>query len=186
MVGSAPWVPKQFQTKGIDALLAAARQMSRLHLIFLWRGVLFEEMAARVRRLGLENQVEIINQKVDVNQLLARVHASVTLVTDPIIIRSYPHTLMESLAAGKPILVSRSIPMSDYVEQHRCGQVVEQVTPEDVIRSVEVLAETYTTFQEAAKRLDLQIFSRQGLLESFEHVYKTVIERTVSDKPRIA
>ena len=186
MVGSAPWVPKQFQTKGIDALLATAQQMPCLHLTFLWRGVLFEEMAARVRRLGLENQVEIINQKVDVNQLLARVHASITLVTDPIIIRSYPHTLMESLAAGKPILVSRSIPMSDYVEQHQCGQVIDQVTPENVIRSVETIAESYTSFQEATQQLDLQAFSTQRLLESFERVYKMVVESAAFHKSGMA
>ena len=101
MVGSAPWTPAQFQSKGFEALLAAAQKEPKLHLVCLWRGVLFEEMKARVRQKGVEDQVEIINRKVDVNDVLASVHASITLVTDPAIIRSYPYSLVESLAAGK-------------------------------------------------------------------------------------
>ena len=42
------------------------------------------------------------------------------------IVRSYPHSLIEALVTGKPVLVSRSVPMADYVEQAGCGVVVEQ------------------------------------------------------------
>lgn len=176
MVGSAPWTMGQFRTKGIEALLAAAQQAPHLRLVCLWRGVLAEEMARRVRQMGLERQVEIINQKVDVNQVLAEVHASITLVTDPAIIRSYPHTLMESLAAGKPILVSRSIPMADYVEQADCGQVVEEVTPGAVLAAVETLAQNYGRLQKAAQAVGSRDFSKEALIASFKSVYQKVID----------
>ena len=52
MVGSAPWTREQFHSKGVDALLEAARQAPYLHLVFLWRGVLAGEMEQRVRQLG--------------------------------------------------------------------------------------------------------------------------------------
>jgi glycosyltransferase involved in cell wall biosynthesis len=133
MVGSAPWTKGQFRTKGVEALLEAARQNSRLRLVFLWRGVLAEEMEQRARQMNLGRQVEVLNRLVDVNRVLADVHASITLATDPAIIKSYPHSLLDSLAAGKPVLVSRSIPMADYVEQTGCGEVVENVTPADIL-----------------------------------------------------
>lgn len=179
MVGSAPWSKSQFQSKGIDALLAAARRMSRLHLVFLWRGVLFEEMEKRVRQMNLQNQVTIINKKVDVNQVLAKVHASVTLVTDPIIIRSYPHSLIESLAAGKPILVSRSIPMASYIAQHQCGVVVETVTTEAVLDAVETLAQTYEPLRMSAQQFNADDFSEQRLSTSFKKVYETVSAKNI-------
>ncbi len=176
MVGSAPWTLGQFRNKGIEALLVAAQQAPQLYLVCLWRGVLAEEMARRVRQMGLERQVEIINQKVDVNQVLAGVHASITLVTDPAIIRSYPHTLMESLAAGKPILVSRSIPMADYVEQTGCGQVVEEVTPGAVLAAVENLAQNYGWLQKVAQEVGQRDFTQQALIASFQKVYACVLE----------
>ncbi len=52
--GSAPWTRSQSRTKGVDALLEAAREMPELRLVFLWRGVLLLELVARVRRLGLQ------------------------------------------------------------------------------------------------------------------------------------
>jgi glycosyltransferase involved in cell wall biosynthesis len=178
MIGSAPWTQSQFRTKGIDDLLAAAQQAPHIHLICLWRGVLADEMARRIRRLGLEPQVEIINKKVDVNRVLASVHASLTLVTNPAIIRSYPHSLMESLAAGKPVIVSRSIPMSDYVEQTGCGQVVENVTPTDILATVEALAQNYGQRQKSAQRVGQRDFSQQALITSFQRVYEQITKTT--------
>jgi glycosyltransferase involved in cell wall biosynthesis len=172
MVGSAPWTQAQFRTKGIEALLAAVQQAAHVKLVCLWRGVLAEEMARRVRQLGLERQIQVINQKVDVNQVLAQVHGSITLVTNPAIIRSYPHSLLESLAAGKPILVSRSIPMSEYVEQTGCGQVVESVTPADILQAIEMLTQNYCALQKSALKVGQRDFSQSALITSFQKVYE--------------
>jgi glycosyltransferase involved in cell wall biosynthesis len=181
MVGSAPWLQKQFQTKGIDALLSAAQQAPHLKLIFLWRGVLVEEMQQRVRQMRLEKQVEIINKKVDVNQVLAGVHACINLVTDPIIIRSYPHSLLESLAAGKPVIVSRSIPMSDYVEQARCGTTVESITPTSILAALETLADQYDALQLSAQQAGQLDFSLQALIDSYQQVYQHVLKKADYD-----
>lgn len=174
MVGSAPWTRSQFRTKGMDVLLAAARQAPHLRLVCLWRGVLAEEMERRVRRMGLEKQVEVLNKKVDVNRVLAGVHAGITLVTDPAIIRSYPHSLMESLAAGKPVIVSRSIPMSDYVDRTGCGKVVEDITPAGILTAVEALARDYADLQKSAQQVGQRDFSQQAMVESYRKVYEQV------------
>ena len=79
MVGSSPWTQAQFRTKGVNALLEAARLNPRLRLIFLWRGILTGEMKKRVRQMDLEKQVKVIDKQVDVNQVLAGVHAGVAL-----------------------------------------------------------------------------------------------------------
>lgn len=176
MVGSAPWTRGQFESKGIDALLAALQQAPWLHLVFLWRGVLFETLSERVRQSGLEAQVEIINRRIDVNDVLARVHASIALATDPAIIKAYPHSLLESLAAGKPVLISRSIPMADYIEQHGCGQVVDSVTPKAILAAIETLRQHYSTVQQAATDLGARDFSHQAMVASFESVYEAALE----------
>lgn len=178
MVGSAPWTRGQFRTKGVEALLEAARQAPHLHLVFLWRGVLAEEMERRVQQMNLERQVKVLNQQVDVNQVLATVHASVTLAASSAIIKSYPHSLLDSLAAGKPVLVSRAIPMSDYVEQSGCGQVVEQVTPDSILAAVESLAGYYEAHQQVARQVGQRDFSQKEMVASFEQLYQQVIEST--------
>ena len=176
MVGSAPWTRAQFKKKGVDVLLAAAQRSPRLHLVFLWRGVLAGEMERRVRRMNLESQVELLNRKVDVNQVLAGVHASVSLATDPAIIRPYPHSLMESLVAGKPIIVSRSITMADYVERVGCGKVVGHVNPASVVGAVDALVREYGDLQAAAQRVGQRDFSQRAMIASFQRVYAHILE----------
>lgn len=174
MVGSAPWTSGQFRTKGIDALLAAARQARHLRLVFLWRGVLREELDLRVRSLGLAGQVEVVDKKVDVNRVLAGVHASVVLASDPAIVRAYPHSLLESLAAGKPVILNEAIPMADYVEQLDCGQVIKGVGPDDILAGVERLARSYESRRESALLAGRRDFSQQSLIASFETIYDRV------------
>jgi glycosyltransferase involved in cell wall biosynthesis len=178
MVGSAPWTKGQFHTKGVEALLLAAQQAPHLRLIFLWRGVLADEMEHRVRQMNLEKQVTVLNKQVDVNRTLAGVHASITLATTPIIVKSYPHSLLESLAAGKPVLVSRAIPMADYVEQTGCGKVVDKVTPADILAAIESLANKYDELQKSARQMGRRDFSRERMIASFDRVYRHVLEQT--------
>lgn len=176
MVGSAPWTKGQFWTKGIEALLAAAQQEPRLRLVFLWRGVLGDEIRQRVQAMKLEQQVELIDRQVDVNRVLAGVHASITLATRPGIVKSYPHSLLDSLAAGKPVLVSRAIPMADYVRDTNCGQVVEHVTAESVLTAIETLAQNYDMHQQVARLVGRRDFSQAAMLDSYRKVYEQVLE----------
>lgn len=178
MVGSAPWTRAQFKTKGVNALLEVACQMPRLHLVFLWRGVLTEEMGRRVRRMGLEDRVEVLDRVVDVNEILAGVHASVTLAMEPDIVKAYPHSLLESLAAGKPVLVSRAIPMADYVEEKGCGVVVEGVHLDDLITAIEKLSQDYKGLQASTRQLEQRDFSQQQMINSYKKVYEYIVAST--------
>lgn len=171
---SAPWTKAQFASKGIDALLAAARQMSRLRLTFLWRGVLYEEMLVRAVQAGVADQVEVINERVDVNEILAGVHGTINLASDGAIIKAYPHSLLDSLAAGKPVLVSKAIAMSDYVKNTGCGVVVNKVAAEGVVTAVNEFAERYEALAATAVRVRRD-FSQEKMITSFRQVYEAVV-----------
>ena len=177
LVASAPWTKAQFESKGVQALLETARQAPHLRLIFLWRGVLVEEMTRRVRQMNLGQQVTVLNQLVDVNHMLADVHATITVATAPGIIKSYPHSLLDSLAAGKPVLVSSAIPMADYVAESGCGQVVEKVTPNDILSAVETLAGNYEAMQQIAQEVGRRDFSQQAMISSYQNAYQYALDQ---------
>ncbi len=171
LAASAPWTEEQFASKGVDALLEAARREPRLELVFLWRGVLTEAMQGRVRRLGLADRVTVIDRLVDVNQVLARVHAVVCLASRPGIVKSYPHSLLDGLAAGRPVLVSQAIPMADYVAETGCGQVVEAVTPEAILDATARLRGAYTIRQQAAQAVGRRDFDQARMVADYREVY---------------
>ncbi|MDY6878318.1 MAG: glycosyltransferase [Chloroflexota bacterium] len=179
LVGSAPWTRAQFVSKGVDALLAVARARLDLRLIFLWRGLLVDEMNRRVVAAGLSERVSVCNYHVDVNTVLEGVHASIVLASDETLVKAFPHSLLESLAAGRPVLISRSIPMADFVAQAGCGVVVERVDPPAVLAAVNELAARYQQYQTATLQLDRETFSLDQVKRTYTRIYHSVVEGVV-------
>jgi glycosyltransferase involved in cell wall biosynthesis len=122
--------------------------------------------------MGLEGRVEIINRQVDVNAVLAGVHASVVLSAKPALVKAYPHSLMESLAAGKPVLVSRGIPLAALVEEKGCGRVVEGLTQSSVTEALSALARDYASAAAATRDLDRDQFSYQRTVRAYRELYE--------------
>jgi glycosyltransferase involved in cell wall biosynthesis len=177
LVASAPWTEAQFATKGFDALLTAVQRTPDLHLILLWRGLLVEELRARIAKAGIGEQVTVIDETVDVNAELARVHAAAIFATAPGIIKSYPHSLLDALAAGKPVVLNRVIAMSDYVNNERCGVVAESVTPDAIVNALADLRTHYATCVHNAVTV-----GRRDFTEANAHAAITAIYATARDE----
>ena len=178
MMGSAPWTKEQFQTKGVDALLETAVRQPNLHLIFLWRGLLYEEMIAKVTAFNLQDRVTILNQQVDVNDVLARAHASIVLASDNNLIKAYPHSLLESLVAGKPVLVSDCVPLADYATQNGCGIAIPRVTTDSILDALATLTANYTEMSQNARRVGSHDFGLAQFIEKYHTLYHTISPTT--------
>jgi glycosyltransferase involved in cell wall biosynthesis len=174
LVGSAPWVRAQFRSKGVDALLEAAVRVPELRLVFLWRGHLRRDLDRRVRARGLCDRVEVLDGPTDVNAVLSRVHAAVVLASGPRLVKAYPHSLLEALAAGRPVLVSEAIPMADYVREAECGEVVAGLRPSLVLDGVRRLIEAYAGRAAHARASGARGFSRQRMLDAYGRLYRDV------------
>jgi len=175
LVGSAPWIRRQFLTKGIDLLLDAGGSLP-LRLVFLWRGLLLSELQRHIARRGMNARVEIINESTDVNRLLARVHATVVLAETENQVKAYPHSLMESLAAGKPALVSGCIPMADYVAEAQCGEVVPRLTSDDLCAALQRLMDHYAGRQANAQKRGRADFALAPMLKAYGEVYAQAVK----------
>ncbi|MCB0116434.1 MAG: glycosyltransferase, partial [Caldilineaceae bacterium] len=171
LMASAPWTLPQFESKGVDALLAAVQQRPNLHLTLLWRGVLTDEIHRRIAAADVQDRVTLHDGLVDVDSVLATVHAAVVMATTANIVKAYPHSLLDALAAGKPVLVSRVIPMSNYVEEHGCGQVVDAVTPASLLAAMDRLLNDYESAVATARAIGRRDFSEGAMIESYRTVY---------------
>lgn len=174
LAGSAPWTEAQFRTKGVDALLAVAGSMPDLRLIFLWRGYGEATMRARVAALGLGERVEILAERVDVNAVLARVHAAVLLADRPEIVKAYPHSLLEALAVGRPVLISNCVPMSEYVQAQGCGEIVAGVDESNLAQAIRDLRAGYGDRQSAAVAVGRRDFDRDRMVDEVVRIYGEV------------
>lgn len=174
LAGSAPWTVDQFQSKGVDALLAAAQRRPDLRLVFLWRGVLTDEMARRVAAAGLQERVRVLNEQVDVNAVLAGVHAAVALAAEPALLKAFPHSLLEALLAGRPVLVSSTLPLADYVAQNGCGVPVTAVTADGILAALDTLLAGYDDYRQRARPAAARDFSLDAFVQAYLRLYAQV------------
>jgi glycosyltransferase involved in cell wall biosynthesis len=177
LVASAPWTVAQFRCKGFDALLAAAQRTPDLHLTLLWRGLLVGEIRQRIAALGIGERVTLIDQTVDVNATLAGVHAAAIFATTPGIIKSYPHSLLDALAAGKPVLLNKIIPMSDYVNSNGCGVVIGEITPEAIVSGLAQLRAHYSHYAQNAATAGRRDFTEEAALQAAAAIYTTARQK---------
>jgi glycosyltransferase involved in cell wall biosynthesis len=172
LMASAPWVEEQFDSKGIDALLDTLLQRADVKLILLWRGLLLAELHERIARRGLEARVEIVPERVEIGAYLERAHAAVLPAKRSDIVKAYPHSLLESLAAGKPVILSAALPMADFVRAHGCGLVLDEVSPASLLEAMQQLRSRYGALVEGAWSLDPAMFSRAKLIAAYRDIYR--------------
>jgi len=72
------------------------------------------------------------------------------------------------------VLVSRAIPMADYVEQTGCGQIVESVNSQEVLAALAQLESDYDTRQIAALQAG-QEFSQQRSIVAYKQLYVSLL-----------
>jgi glycosyltransferase involved in cell wall biosynthesis len=164
LMASAPWTRGQFRTKGIHLLLDTLRRNPDLRLILLWRGWHVALLHRLVTRAGVADRVEIIDRRVDLNDLFPRVHAVILLARSARLVKAWPHSLLEGLAAGRPVIVSEAVPMADYVRARKAGEVLSAWTPDALSTAVRRLGE-------CAGRPDVRSdFAPERMIEAYRHL----------------
>lgn len=176
IAGSAPWTRDQFETKGFNLLLQVLYRIPELRLVCLWRGVLHDEWSDKVEGAGLDDRVKIINQKVDITQILPHCHAAIVLASRHNEVKSYPNSLMEALASGRPVLVSRIIPISEYIEENDLGKVIEKLSLEELVRVIRELIDQYNFFRCAVEQRRGSDLSVIRMIEDYGALYRKAIE----------
>ncbi len=180
LMASAPWEHHQFVSKGIDILLESVQKTPSLKIIFLWRGLFEEKMLQKIKSYGVEDQVELINKRVNISDMLERVHATVLLTDRGDSIKTFPHSLLESLAAGKPIVLSNKIPMADYVKEKNCGLVVHEHTTEAFLKSISLLKGNYQELSKQAFDLKASDFTKEKMVQKYSKLYQSIKQKDLN------
>jgi glycosyltransferase involved in cell wall biosynthesis len=82
---------------------------------------------------------------------------------------------MEALAAGRPALISRCIPMSYYIEENNCGKVIEELGLEELMNAISEIIDEYSTFSKAAS-LAGRALSADQMVDEYQHLYQNIIK----------
>ncbi len=175
LMASAPWEQAQFKSKGIHIILEALQSVDRVHVTFLWRGLHLQHMRELIEKYGVGERVQLIDQKVDINQLMQKVHGTILLCNDTAVIKSYPHSLIESLVSGRPLITTREIAMSDMVTEKECGFVLETFSAASLLRTLAKFREEYAFLQQNTMGIPKSLFAPSETLAKYGKIYEGLL-----------
>lgn len=175
LMASAPWENKQFNTKGIHLLLSALQLIENVHLTFLWRNVLVKDMQQLIAEYNVQDKVTFINETVDIGQLLKQVHGCVLLCSNASIVKSYPHSLIEALVSGKPVITSKEIPIADYVSENNCGLVLDTFDINELVQLIHNFHAKIDVLSDKAMQINVHDFSIEKMKSEYQILYNNIL-----------
>lgn len=174
LMASAPWNMEQFDTKGIRLILQALQQSDDVKIIFIWRAYKAAYMRQLIQEYGVSEKVELVNEHVVISDYLERVHGALLLCNKGGVIKSYPHSLLETLAVSKPIITSKIIPIADFIQAHRCGLVLPNFSVPKLLDCFRQFRNQYTELAAKTQQLDKSLFSIDNMVMDYQSLYEQV------------
>jgi UDP-glucose:(heptosyl)LPS alpha-1,3-glucosyltransferase len=163
------FVGSDFRRKGLPALLAALRLLPAAHAL-----VLGSDRPARARRqrelageLGVADRVHFAGLRPDPERLLAAADCLVF----PSRFDAFGNAVLEAMASGLPVVVSRHAGSAELVIPGKTGAVVD--APEDAA----ALAAAIRPFLDPALRIEAGRIARQ---EAKKHAWQLQLERVLA------
>ena len=86
----------------VDAAAALRADYPSLHYVVIGSGLLADDITSQVSRLGLENRVHLLGERSDVLDILPGFDLSIL----PSLHEGFPNAVMESMAAGVPVIAT--------------------------------------------------------------------------------
>jgi glycosyltransferase involved in cell wall biosynthesis len=149
----------------------------RAHLLFVGRGALKSELERQIGALGLQKRVHLLGLRSDVPEILNAADVFV-LSSD---YEGNPLSVMEAMAAGKPMVCTAVGGVPELVADGKCGLLVP---PRDVkalagaIRYMLENPEARKSMGEASTRRAVERFDLRVMTEAYENLYRTAIAKS--------
>lgn len=173
LFASSPLTADDFLSRGIYLIARAAALLPDIQFLLVWR----DRHLAKLERILADAEtknVEIINGLIDdMTPIYDRVHATVLPGLEHRSFIPCPRSGLESLAHGKPLLLSHLVSLAESVVSSRVGIAFEPTTA-GLVTAVRELRRDYTSYQSNAQPYIADNFSPATHLELHQQLYRSL------------
>ncbi len=172
LCATTPQKIKALSKRGIYLLLDSSSFLQDTVIKLLLRGTTHTEKI--IHSFHPQNISADCTVYQDMNQQYAQVHVTIIpyLQLDGYL-KLIPTSAIESLAAGKPVLVSSQTGIADIVEKEKCGVVFEP-TRESLLRGIEEIKKNYLSYQKNCRKTAEKYFSQEEFLKKHQEIYNSL------------
>jgi glycosyltransferase involved in cell wall biosynthesis len=159
----------------LDAASIVAERFPDVRFLVAGDGGSRKELEDRARRLGLEARIVFTGFRSDVRELLSEAAISVL----PSLSEGTSNTLLESMAAGLPVVATQVGGNPEVIEDGVSGLLVPPRDSAEIAAAVGRLLEDEgfaRRLGQAGMRRVSELFSLSGSVQQTEHLYQRLIE----------
>ncbi|MBX2998265.1 MAG: glycosyltransferase family 4 protein [Caldilineaceae bacterium] len=163
-----------FLSRGVYLLIQTAKQLPQVRFVLVWRERNYEKLANLLAEADVSN-VDVLNGYIpNMDEVYASVHAAILpgLATNSL--KPCPHSGLDALAHGKPVLVSRPTSIADLIHKNRCGLAFEP-SVECLEKAILELAANYDLFQRNCHATIKRSFSPDYFLAQYRQIYDSML-----------
>lgn len=176
LFATSPMSQDLFLSRGIFLILQAARQLPEIQFIFTWREKNYTRLSELIEEAGVSN-VEVKNGFIpDMDQVYSSVHATVLPGLVSSSLKPTPHSALNSLAHGKPVLISRPTSIAPLVERNQCGVVFDPAV-DQLVLAVRHLQENYPLYQQNCHPTIKNCFSDHYFFAGYRELYQNMLNQ---------
>lgn len=171
---TSPLSPGNLLTRGVHLMIRVAALLPDVRFIFAWRKCDHEELQRLIAGAGVRN-IDVRNGVVDMHDVFASAHATILPGLCHDSLKPCPQSLVDSLAHGKPVLVSTPTHVADLIATSGAGVVFEPGVDAlcDAIRS---LRERYAECQARCQPTAASTFSPETFVAKHRALYTEILE----------
>lgn len=172
LFASSPTSRTDFLSRGIHLIVRVAALLPDLRFLLVWRNRHLRKLERIVANSAVSN-IEIVNGVVDdMDALYDRVHATILPALEHRSFIPCPRSGLESLAHGKPLLLSHLVSIASDVTRARAGVAFEPTIAGLKTAILQVQGE-YSAYQANTQRYIADKFSPAVHLELYRQLYRT-------------
>jgi glycosyltransferase involved in cell wall biosynthesis len=153
-------------------MLSVARRLPDIRFVLAWRETNLAELNQLIAGFGVTN-VEVHNGCIDMDALYASSSAAILPGLTHNSLKPCPHSALESLAHGKPVLASSPTSISGLIERERCGASFEP-TVRGLEAAIGDLQQHYAEHQSNCHRTVEKYFSPETVCRRYDEVYTSL------------
>jgi glycosyltransferase involved in cell wall biosynthesis len=172
LFASSPLSAEDFLSRGIYLIIRVAALMPDIQFLLVWRKRHLGKLERLIADAGVTN-VEIANGMIsDMGAIYDRVHATILPGLEHRSFIPCPRSGLESLAHGKPLLVSHFVSLAETVASSHAGVMFEPSSAE-LTTAIRELQNDYSAYQANTQRYVAENFSPATHLSLYRRLYET-------------
>lgn len=179
LFASSPEEPDWLDARGVPLILEAASSRPGMQFRLLWRPWGTSEPIVRqwIQERNLRNVELRVGCSDDMAAEYRSSHATIAPFTDSTRAKPAPNSIVESLASGRPVVVTEQVGLAEMIREGHAGRICRN-SGESLAEQLDRIQSDWMAQSTAARHLAEQWFGVESFLEEYRRLYDFTLSKT--------